>query len=68
MFSEYALRKMASLMQTAVKTATSQKFRPAPPKDLVKKIVGFLNERVSDFNFFYISEFLAIENFLMGGF
>lgn len=44
---------MASLTKTAMKTAISQKFRPAPPKDLIKKIVGYLSERVSLFIFVF---------------
>lgn len=38
---------MASLTKTVSKTVTSQKFRPSPPKDLMKRIVSYLNERLS---------------------
>ncbi len=45
-------KNMASLTQRVAKTLTQQKFRPSPPKDLVKRIIGYLNERVSFFKNF----------------
>ncbi|XP_065218133.1 putative methyltransferase DDB_G0268948 [Planococcus citri] len=38
---------MSLLTKTALKAASYPKFRPAPPPELIKKIVGFLNERLS---------------------
>ncbi|XKL66104.1 hypothetical protein PGB90_009524 [Kerria lacca] len=38
---------MASLTKTITKTVALQKFRPSPPQDLVKKIIGYLNEKLS---------------------
>lgn len=39
---------MSLLTKTALKAASYPKFRPAPPPELIKKIVGYLNERVSE--------------------
>lgn len=40
---------MASLTKTISQTVNmSPKFRPSPPKDLVKRIIGYMSERVSE--------------------
>lgn len=38
---------MSILTKTALKAASYPKFRPAPPPELIKKIIGYLNERLS---------------------
>lgn len=45
---------MASLTRTVAQSVIKpRKFRPAPPKDLMKRIVSYLGERVS-FSLFYL--------------
>lgn len=38
---------MASLTKRVAKTVMLPKFRPSPPKELVKRIIGFMSERLS---------------------
>lgn len=43
---------MSLLTKTVSNVIAYEKFRPTPPRALIKTIVGFLNERVSYSKFF----------------